>query len=875
MRTLNGRFAAGLILTVLTLTVSVFVLHRFQYRRISRDLVWQIDHAREAGHPASAIAQAYRYLEFCPDDIEMYVRLAGWIEERPGGGRKQGASVVALLEKALRLDPTRADIRRRVVALDLRLRQYGECLDHLDYLLTDNPQDAELLTWLGEARQRTGKHSQAAQAYERALKIDPTRIATVQAYADLLARQLRRPDDARRCLETAVRGNPTSIEARVALARFFHQTGLLADAQRFANEAVELGPANLESLVIAGEISHAAGSTHQAREYFQRACDVDPKNARLACTLARLLLFEGQTDEAAQHLRAILRDAPDNVDALTTMGDVLAFNGRLDDLQRIIDELAAVRSQTNGRSWNVDYLKARWLMRRGEWAAAAAMLNELRAVAARAPGIVRQANFLLAQCYEQLGDHDNELAAFRRLFESDPSSGFVRLEFARGLARAGQFEEAIAEIAIGVQQSDLSPQYVGATVAEVVERAQRGHAENALRSLERLLASVRGTDPTNVVLAKIHVLRLRNQAAGALALADECVSKRPSEVTLLAARARILDALYGSARSLESLDESQKRCGDQPDFRIARLQVFASTDDANLSRDTLAKFSHEGRTRVIMELIAHSGATGNIGQLHSALELLRADRPDHVGVRSVLLTRVLAANDRPAMELLLLEIAQIEGAMSYTARRFNAERLVRAAQHDETVLAAARAALAELAQVRPNDPMLEFFQGRLEEAVGSSAATEHYTRALDLGLLDQPIEEQLGTLWEDGSRDKVKMLIEESPLIERLRLEQDRAVVPCVLALVSDVGRAKAADRLLESHPEATPPQLLWLSRCFQQMNLTTQAETAVERALALAPRSVDAWAAKLRLSGKDNPPGLSMVPNASEAAAPKISVHE
>jgi hypothetical protein len=119
------------------------------------------------------------------------------------------------------------------------------------------------------------------------------------------------------------------------------------------------------------------------------------------------------------------------------------------------------------------------------------------------------------------------------------------------------------------------------------------------------------------------------------------------------------------------------------------------------------------------------------------------------------------------------------------------------------------------------------------------------------------------------------MFIEESPLIERLRLEQDRAVVPCVLALVSAEGRAKAAERLLGSHPEATPPQLLWLSRCFQQMNLTAQAESAVERALALAPRSVDAWAAKLSLSGKDGRQGLSMAPSATDTPIPKINAHE
>src|SRR5436190_10260618 len=116
MRTLNLRFAAGLLFALTLIGVGTFFLHRFQYDRISRDLLWQVERARDAGEMNDAIAHAYRYLEFRPDDAKMLVELASWLEQR-AGNRKQQASVVNLLERALRAEPDRTDVRRKVVAL--------------------------------------------------------------------------------------------------------------------------------------------------------------------------------------------------------------------------------------------------------------------------------------------------------------------------------------------------------------------------------------------------------------------------------------------------------------------------------------------------------------------------------------------------------------------------------------------------------------------------------------------------------------------------------------------------------------------------------------------------------------------------------------
>lgn len=831
MRTINLRFATQLLLTFVGLGVGTFYLHRYQFERIAKDLFWQVNRASEVGKTNEAVAHAYRYLTFKPDDINVLVQVANWLEPS-AVAKPQMNEVIRVLEQALRIDPDRADLRRRVIALDLKLRQYGDCLDHLERLLSEKPNDAELLCWLGQCRQATGRHSAAAQAYQKAIAADPKLLRSYFEYAELLDRYLSRSDDGRRILESAVTIDPTSAEAEAALARYLQRNGQANQAMAHVVKAVQLSPRDANVLGLAGGICQAAGDLHRARQFFEQAREIEPGTSRHTSTLAWLMICDGDMEGARHCLERYLKDHPNDADAIILFGEIVATEGKIDrggvdspSLQVPVQPLA-------GPNWMEKYLSARLEIRKGLLASAVQLLDELRIVTAKSPAMVAHVNYLRAQCFEQLSEYGKEVEAYRQLVDGDPASGVYRLQMCRALARAGQFEKAVIEFRTTIQSADLPASIVRSTTIEIVERCQHNRGKRALSDLERALAGIRGDDPcANAVLAHVEFLRLRNQNQSALKLANAFLDHQSKNIAMLALRARIIEAINGTAAALSVLKDAEERCGDQPEFRLTRLQLVPEpgTDLSPYARG-LEQFPVTDRTAVLIELIAACGAVGNVDQMREAMSLLRHVRMDHPGVRAAMLTHALATNSAAEIDQLLLDLAGIEGQQGWTARRFAAERLIYAD------LTESEKSLNELGKERPNDPMIEFLRGRLNELQSRSSAIEHYRKALTLGLLDQPIEEQFWSL-TGKENQPVAMLVEESGIIERLRLEQDRSVIAAVMQLAEPPLRHAVADRLLAANPEATAPQLLWLSRMFDRVGLPEQSNAAISAATKISPQ--------------------------------------
>jgi tetratricopeptide (TPR) repeat protein len=848
MRTLHLRFAIGLLLTLCLVAIGVYVLHEHQLSRIATDLRSQVEQARDADKIDDAIRLAYQYLDFQPDDAGILVELAGWMESR-GSGPKHLAFVAAVLDRALQIDPTRSDLRRRVVAIELQLGQWSECLDHLERLLPGSPNDPELLANLGVCQEAIARHSEAAASFEKSLKADPKRVATSLAYSALLHRHLHRPEDARRVLNACVALNPDAADARLGLARFLKSIGKYSEAVATAKEAVALAPKDRTTLTAAADIEQAAGHYSAARGYLSQARELNPNDARLACSLAWLLLCDGKSADAIATLEAVLKDHPDDADSLTLLGDILALDGRIDALKRIVGELGRLRQVNPASSWNADYLQSRLLIRKNDFAGAARLLEELRLSSARRPGLAIQANYLQAQCYEQLHDRPSELEAFRRIFDADPQAGYFRLEYARSLARAGDFPTAVKEFRTALQKPNLPVRTVLEVAGELADRCRRFGGEASLKELERGLESVRADDANvNVVLAKVELMHRRQKTGDALRLTQQYLQRHKNQVEVLALQARLIDSYFGPNRAVATLAESERQLGDQAEFRMAKLRLLATRPDgAGSAAFSLAadvdKFNPEDRSRILAELVAACGSTGNVVKLVESLERLRAVRADHLAVRSALLSHALATGNQSEVNSLLSEVAGIEGRDGKAARQFDVERSLSNRELD-----GARSQLDSLARSFPGDPVVLFLIGRIEELTNNRpTALNSYSMSLSAGLLDLPVEMLMaGLAIGDATERKVSVFVEESPLFDRLRLDLDRPLIQILLPLATASARPGLADRLINGNSMATAPELVWFGGLAQHLGLSRHAEAAFARATTIAPLSEEAWAARL-----------------------------
>jgi tetratricopeptide (TPR) repeat protein len=856
MRTLNLRFAAILLTLLILVGIGLFFLHQYQYKHIADDIVAQARAARVAGDNDSAVRLAYHFLEFRPDDAALLEELAGWLEEK-AVGRKQIINVAALVDRALQITPDRSDLRRRLVKMNLKIGRWGECLDHIDRLMPQFPDDPELLSALGSCKEAIGKPSEAAAAFEKAWKLDPKRVATALDYAMLLGRHLGRPEEAGRILEQAVQTNPDNSEVRLGLARFYRATGKHADAEAAATEAIKLAPKDVATLTTAAEIYQSAGKIALARTTLQQAAELSPADNRVACSLAWLLLYDGKTEEAIERLSTAIREQAGNADVLTLLGDILALDGRIDALEKIVNDLQRIRRSAPERGWNADYLHARLTMRRGDWKRAAELLEQLRLGSAKNAGLNKQANYLLALCYDQLFDRSKELESYRRILEADSQAGYFRLEYARSLSRSGQFAESVKELRAAIQRPDLPPRTVFEVVNEIVDRAQRGGAAYAIKEFEKALEPIKVEDPAFYqVLAKVELFRLLYRTTDAFKLASQYLAKHPNQVAMVLAKVRLLDQIYGPDRAETALAEAEKRLGDQADFRLARIRLTAIRYEPS-RRDVLfalanglEKFNPEDRTAVLSELLLACQSSGDSEATGRALELLRAARPDHVISRFLLMARTdPEKRGSESYSQLSNEMAAIEGTKDGFMNGLQlVHQAVITANMNPPAAAQAIQYLDQLAKLNPGHPIIAFFRGRLAELADQTVqALEYYQASLANNLLDQPIDEEFRLLLRMNPNDRrCRVLIEQSSLSDRLRFDADRFIIATVLQMPAASARSGIAERILRANPTATPAQLAWFANECQRNGLSRHAALALARATNLAPLSDEAWSARI-----------------------------
>ncbi len=201
-RTLRLGRLAVLLVAVALLAVGLHFLHGFQVARNAGVLLARADEARthaeeakkagDAPANAASLAQAAdylkRYLGFHPDDPDAVAKLGLVLEEQANTPLlKQRAFLV--LEKAVRLEPGRDDVRRRLAELAVSIGRTLDAREHLTRLLNGpSPHDPGLEYLLGRCEEADAHFPQARADYEKAIKDGPQRVETYVRLASLLRR---------------------------------------------------------------------------------------------------------------------------------------------------------------------------------------------------------------------------------------------------------------------------------------------------------------------------------------------------------------------------------------------------------------------------------------------------------------------------------------------------------------------------------------------------------------------------------------------------------------------------------------------------------------------------------------------------------------
>ena len=131
----------------------------------------------------------------------------------------------------------------------------------------ENPADAKALFYQGVALAALGRSLEAHTKYRRALELDATDFKTWNNLAALLFEKMKRPVEAIRCLDEALKIAPANPVGWANLASMNGQLGRDAQALASAERALTLDPQSAEALLHRARAAQKLGKT----EIFQNA----------------------------------------------------------------------------------------------------------------------------------------------------------------------------------------------------------------------------------------------------------------------------------------------------------------------------------------------------------------------------------------------------------------------------------------------------------------------------------------------------------------------------------------------------------------------------------------------------------------------------
>ena len=137
MKRVNVRFLLLFLLGVAVLAGGTIALNRYQVARNAGSLAKQARQRLEEGKQAEALGLFARYLGMRPEDAEVHAEYAELVLERALAADATQADLSRAyntLEEAVRRNPEKDSLRRKLAEFQLRIGRAVDAREHLDVL---------------------------------------------------------------------------------------------------------------------------------------------------------------------------------------------------------------------------------------------------------------------------------------------------------------------------------------------------------------------------------------------------------------------------------------------------------------------------------------------------------------------------------------------------------------------------------------------------------------------------------------------------------------------------------------------------------------------------------------------------------------------
>lgn len=879
MRVLNVRLLAILLACLTVFSSAVYFLHGFQVRQNAHVFLQQAEHAEQRAEEAEQqddqkAAQLERintirnlgwYVKLVPNDVDALQKLGMMLSKL-----EHYSQALSVLEGVLRQDPKRSDVRREVVNIAITMLRFHDAQVHLEeYLLEENPNDAELLELLGRCQAAMRENANALRSFDKAIEQDPNRVDVYPRLAGVLRSRLNRDNDADQVMKQMIQANPESYRAHLLMGQYLRSTDKTDEAMEHAMKALEIDPDDRDALWLTARCAMGQEDYEQARKYARHGIELFPEHVPMYTTLADIELRTNQRDKAIYALQEGLNATDDHPQLLWSMANLLIDARRIEKA----DEITGKLQDFNYPDALVGYLKARIDFIQSRWLTASQGFERVRPGLTAWPDLVKQADFWLGKCYGALGNTDQQIAAYRRSVDADQFFAPARAGIAEALLRAGRVTDAMVEyrqlMRMGKAADGGALPWARMLIIRNLrmESSKRNweQVETALDEAERITP-----DSYQIPILRAEVLIAQDRIKDAETLITDARDKKPEEVEFWTVLASLAERQEDWLRAEQILSEAEKRLGNRIELRIARARYLArhhgkeTVEQLHALAENTEKFSDTEHVRLWKGLLGAALQVNDVEQIKKLCRKVSEAEPNNVQIQFLLFELALRAEDEQAMDETLKSIQEIEQGPLWLFGQAVRLSLQANKNNDKKLLDKALKLLRQARELRPSWSRIPLLAAGIYDQQGNhSKALESYLAAINMG------ERNPGAV-----RRAIQLLYREQRFLEARRLlNQFEDIPPELLGMARDVDlRLGNFQEALDSARKAATDSddyrnYIWLGQILSLMGQQTkaggrteesakmfeEAEKALRRATELNGEIASTWVALIQfLSSTD-----------------------
>ena len=454
------------------------------------------------------------------------------------------SAAIPFLLRAQELAPEDLQVRLRLGRIYCSASKFDEARKEAEFILSKEPSNQDALFVLSEVAKTPEQAADVQQRIE-ALRQKMGDKASFEVALAALHMHERRWAETEDALQQAIRLEPKSATAHLALGNFFWLKNDLPQAGRELKVAAELEPANSNIPLRYAEFQLSIGSIEEAKSFLEKMTAKTPEYVPAWNLLAQIALQQKNYEDCLRLIQKVLTIDTLDYEALLLRSRVELARNQVDDAIKDLEELDArypdvpqVKYQLAEASLlKKDFLKATTNLERavainpnfneaslllaeikiGHGAAASAA-ESLGNLIKRQPQLAR-AYFLLAEANLTLGKSDDALAVLQRmpgLFPKDP-----QVPFETGLVLRLKNKAADARAAF-LRTLELAPAFHSAAEQLVDMDLKDRNVAGALAQAQRQAQNEPRAPEPQLLLARVYLAQNeKNQAEAALLKAIE------------------------------------------------------------------------------------------------------------------------------------------------------------------------------------------------------------------------------------------------------------------------------------------------------------------------------------------------------------------